>query len=673
MTSMSTSERSGQWRESRDREKELGAHQSGEATVQDHIQIESRRDLSLFRRAMVYVSTIARLGIANVLRVLFHRACKRSGIYCRLLPNASTALEFHIHSSCDPQSRLPLVDRAVLTEADELLTGRVTYFSTHPLDVGNPPDWFLNPFQNIRHTQSTAHWSKIADFDRNVGDIKIIWEPSRFTWATVFARAWRMSGDSRYPSGLQRWMEDWWTHNPPYTGPNWMCGQETSIRLINTLLAFKIAGLESAVGAGIATFVESHCRRIGLTTSYAVAQDNNHSTSEATGLFVGGSWLKKNGDGTTKFRGQQWAAKGRKLLERCVSRLILDDGSFSQHSLTYHRMMLDTIGVAEAWRRYMRESAFSEAFYTKAAAATRWMGAMIDPQSGDGPNLGPNDGSHPYHLDSSAYRDFRPCLQLASLLFISKPALEPGPWDESASWLDIAGDVIAKPWLKDVGSAVFADGGYVVMRNSGGACALLRAPTARFRPGHADALNLDFWWKGKNLLRDGGTYSYSDGALAKALFSTVGHNVQEFDDHDQMPRLGRFLYGGWIRVCGAPTITTTTDGQSWSGSYTDVWRAQHKRTVRLKTDQLSVRDEVQGFKRKAVLRWRLAPGNWTKDETGCASTMGRIRVESSAPVQRMSLESGWESRHYLEKSTVPVLEVEIDQSPAVVTTTFFFT
>jgi hypothetical protein len=44
-------------------------------------------------------------------------------------------------------------------------------------------------------------------------------------------------------------------------------------------------------------------------------------------------------------------------------------------------------------------------------------------------------------------------------------------------------------------------------------------------------------------------------------------------------------------------------------------------------------------------------------------------VESNAPIRRMSLESGWESRHYLEKSAVPVLEVEIDQSPAVVTTT----
>ena len=89
----------------------------------------------------------------------------------------------------------------------------------------------------------------------------------------------------------------------------------------------------------------------------------------------------------------------------------------------------------------------------------------------------------------------------------------------------------------------------------------------------------------------------------------------------------------------------------------------------LRADELSVVDRLQGFKRRAVLRWRLAPVDWLQNETGCISTVGRIRVESDVPIRRMSLENGWESRHYLEKSTIPVLEVEIDQAPAVLTTT----
>jgi hypothetical protein len=332
--------------------------------------------------------------------------------------------------------------------------------------------------------------------------------------------------------------------------------------------------------------------------------------------------------------------------------------------------MLDTLSVAEAWRRYVGEKPFADDFYERATAATRWLGAMTDSTSGDGPNLGPNDGAHPFRLDASYYRDFRPCLQLASFLFIGSAALNSGPWDESAAWLDVLIEEAARPWVDDLSSVLLPDGGYVVMRNRTGAQVLLRAPTARFRPGHADALHLDLWWKGKNILRDGGTYSYADeDKVANALSSAAGHNVVQFDGHDQMPRLGRFLYGDWVRVIGEPSITTGTEGQSWAGSYTDIWGARHWRTVSLRADTLSVLDQMQGFKRKAVLRWRLAPGIWLQDETGCTSAMAAIRVESSVPICRMSLESGWESGHYLEKSAVPILEVEIDQSPAVLTTT----
>jgi len=654
---------------------ELGGRRPGhsdETIVESRPRAESKSELSPVRSLLSYLSTALRLGATNVARVVIYRTCKRARIYRWLLPpRKAVPIELRVDLLEDvAQVSVPWADRSVLTEVDELLRGRANYFSVHAHDVGSPPNWFLNPFQNKRHPQPTLHWSEIADSNAEAGDIKVIWELSRFSWALVFARAWRISGDARYLYATQVWMQDWWRRNPPNTGPNWMCGQETSIRLINALLTLRMAGLEKNVGAGLAAFVEAHCRRIALTTFYAVAQDNNHATSEAAGLFVGGSWLARHGEGKARYRGKRWAEKGRKLLNDRVCRLVLPDGSFSQQSLTYHRLMLDTLSVAEAWRRNVGEAPFAEDFYKRAAAATRWLDAMIDHTSGDGPNLGANDGAHPYRLDASVYRDFRPCLQLASFLFIGRAALNSGPWDESAAWLGVPVEGPALPWQGDFSSTVFPDGGYVVMRNRTGGRLLLRTPTARFRPAHADALHLDLWWKGKNLLRDGGTYAYADGvAVAKALASAVGHNVQQFDDHDQMPRLGRFLYGAWVRVVGDPAIITGADGQTWAGSYKDIWGAQHKRAITLRADAVIVLDHVQGFKRKAVLRWRLAPGNWSQNATGCASAMGRIRVESSVPIRRMSLECGWESRHYLEKSAVPVLEVEIDQSPAVLTTT----
>ena len=631
-----------------------------------------RPELPSFRRLVDYFSTALRLGIINIARVAVHRVCKRSGIYRWLLPSCKASpLEFLVDSSCDAaQPLVTWADFSVLTEADALLTGRANYFSIHAHNVGCPPNWFLNPFRNNQHPQPTAHWSDIADFDADAGDIKVVWEMSRFGWSTILARAWRISGDKRYRVALQDWIQDWWRSNPPNTGPNWMCGQETSIRLINALLGLHIAGLAAEAASGMAAFVEAHCRRIDLTTYYAVGQDNNHATSEAAGLFMGGTWLAIYAERDAKTGGQRWARKGRKLLERAIRRLVLHDGSFSQHSLTYHRLLLDTLSIAEVWRRRVGEPSFSETFHARATAATRWLGAMIDPVSGDVPNLGPNDGAYPYRLDSSVYRDFRPCLQLASLLFTGGPAFEFGPWWESAAWLGVPGQEHGRPWVNDLGSAIFPDGGYVALRGQMGARVVLRAPTARFRPGHADALHVDLWWKGKNLLRDGGSYAYAGGGtVAETLASVAGHNTQQFDDHDQMHRLGRFLYGDWVRVAGMAGIETSADGQRWAGRYTDSWGATHKRTVALNSDALCVHDEVKGFRRKAVLRWRLAAGNWSQNETGWTSELGQIQVESNVPIRRMSLESGWESRHYLEKSALPVLEIEIDQSPALVKTT----
>ncbi len=177
----------------------------------------------------------------------------------------------------------------------------------HAHNIGNPPNWFLNPFQHKGHPQWRLHWSEIAESSADAGDIKVVWELSRFSWALVLARAWRMSRDARYLSALQLWMQDWWRCNPPNTGPNWMCGQETSIRMINVLLALRLAGIEENFGAGLIGFVEAHCRRVDLTTPYAIAQDNNHATSEAAGLFVGGTWLARYGDGDTKLSGVRWA------------------------------------------------------------------------------------------------------------------------------------------------------------------------------------------------------------------------------------------------------------------------------------------------------------------------------------------------------------------------------
>ena len=95
----------------------------------------------------------------------------------------------------------------------------------------------------------------------------------------------------------------------------------------------------------------THLERISSTVLYAEAQDNNHWTSEAAALFIGGSWLAS--ESSYALAGSQWAKTGRRALECSVNRLVLQDGSFAQHSLTYHRLLLDTLVQVELWRRLL--------------------------------------------------------------------------------------------------------------------------------------------------------------------------------------------------------------------------------------------------------------------------------------------------------------------------------
>ena len=80
-------------------------------------------------------------------------------------------------------------------------------------------------------------------------------------------------------------------------------------------------------------------------------------------------------------------------MENRVERLVMNDGSFSQYSVNYHRLMLDSISWCEYLREQVGESTFSATFYRKMKGASEWLRAMCDEHCGDVPNLGANDGA----------------------------------------------------------------------------------------------------------------------------------------------------------------------------------------------------------------------------------------------------------------------------------------
>lgn len=520
------------------------------------------------------------------------------------------------------------------------------------------PAWTANPISGVSHQSAAEDWWKIKDFDPSVGDIKLIWERSRLTWLVALAQHAR-TGDLDCFNRLNLWLDDWCLQNPPYKGPNWKCGQETSIRVIHLAVASLVMDQIENPSEAVLGFLKTHLLRIKPTTSYAIAQNNNHGTSEAAALFVGGSWLANAGISD----GKAFADVGRALLENRVKRLILSDGSFSQYSLNYHRLLIDTLAIAELWRRKLKLPSFSDRLLQKARAAIVWLQTMVDPRTGDGPNIGANDGAQLFPMTEAGYRDFRPAIQLASVLFRGDSAFPPGPYDQRLEWLGVEPSENLSPAPE---SLQFDDGGYAVMQTNL-ATAILRYPRFRFRPSHADALHLDLWLRGENLLRDGGSYSYaSDAAFAEYFAGVKSHNTVEFDGHDQMPRLGRFLFGDWLKAHSIQEIVKFDAAESFTAGYTDRFGNSHHRQVTLRQDGLDIVDSLAGPFRTAALRWRLSCGDWQTDSHFVFRDDVKFEIRSP-DILKLGIVKGLESRYYFQKQEIDVLHVEL-KGPTVVET-----
>jgi hypothetical protein len=78
-------------------------------------------------------------------------------------------------------------------EANALLAGRFRLYGYHDRDLGRFPDWHRSPLDPAKSAPADKHWSDISDFAH--GDIKNIWELSRWPWAFPLARAGRAPAD----------------------------------------------------------------------------------------------------------------------------------------------------------------------------------------------------------------------------------------------------------------------------------------------------------------------------------------------------------------------------------------------------------------------------------------------------------------------------------------------
>jgi len=170
------------------------------------------------------------------------------------------------------------------------------------------------------------------------------------------------------------------------------------------------------------------------------------------------------------------------------------------------------------------------------------------------------------------------------------------------------------------------------------------------------------------LLRDGGSYSYNTDKKNTQYFNgSESHNTIQFDDYEPMPRIGRFLLSEWL---SAQDVKFDYDKNFASAFYIDRFGASHRRSFTLNNKSLTVDDHIDGFNTRAVLRWRLKPGNWILKKDGVECGVHKIKINSEVAFD-IKLINGFESRYYSERTEIPVLQVTILKKCSIRTEYFF--
>ncbi|MGH9253423.1 MAG: heparinase II/III domain-containing protein [Vicinamibacterales bacterium] len=519
-------------------------------------------------------------------------------------------------------ARWPEAARQAAARGDHVLAGRFDVLGYRLLPWGSPDgaiDWHLDPVSGRR--APLRFWADVPYLDPVIGDHKVVWELNRHQHWLQLGRALWLTGDVRYRRGIIAQLHGWLAANPPLAGINWASMLEIALRAISWTW-----GLHFLLGHDrhqapstkhqapdspwlIDLLVALHRQLTHVEQNLSVYfSPNTHLTGEALGLYVVGVALPELANSS------RWADTGRRILLEQIGRQIHADGGHAERSTHYQRYTLDFYLMA--WLTATRD-ADKEAAGRFADAARRlaeFTRAMADDR-GRLPLIGDDDGGMLWPIGRACH-DVRDSLALAAVI-LDRPDLAPWGLQEEVVWIagqaawDARFDVPAG--AAAVSSRTLADTGFVVIRDSSGSHATFDVGGHGYLTGghaHAGALAITLALRGKPLLIDPGTFTYTmHPGLRDRLRSTMSHNTVTLDDRSQAVSAGPF---GWrTRADARLHDRRLTDDFDWAeASHTGYAPVRHRRTVvRAARGGWLIADEMLGSGcLTARAHWHFDPG-----------------------------------------------------------------
>lgn len=439
---------------------------------------------------------------------------------------------------------------ALRAESAEIRAGHWRLFGHLPVQVDDPPRWQKDSINGRDYATLTP----AARLDHRQlhggGDIKVVWELSRWYQVVRLAQAGYVLGDEQAAATAVRWLEDWVRQNPPFRGYNWTSALETAIRLIQFAWIDGLLSEGGALGMGAEpkfasallrlreAIVPPHVHHAWHYRSFG-SSANNHLLGELAGLIVAGvRW-----PGTRRYGAR--LTRLRRLFEREVLAQFAEDGGNREQALHYHlfalefchhaRLALSAAGM-ELGAPVLERLALAHEFFRTVH------------QRGESWDYGDSDDAvvTPFWLvELEAADEWHAWLEGRNDTEAVHYWLGAAAQELDAAWRP--GQTAAAPVAHARDWRVFRQSGIVLRQHGPWVARVDVSPLGYLTTaahGHLDALHCSLWLAGLPVVIDPGTGAYyADKDLRAHLASWEAHNGPHAAGAAEPVRLGPFLWG----------------------------------------------------------------------------------------------------------------------------------
>lgn len=507
---------------------------------------------------------------------------------------------------------------AIVRYADLVLAGKFPLLGYGNVPLGLPPDWSTDWVSGKNWPDAPAQWLTVVRHDGS--DVKAPWELSRLQFLPVLAKANLVTGDERYRAAARELVSDWMDCNPVGVGVNWTLAMEAALRGISLCLLLELMwplrSDEQAWLAKITGALWQHLRFTEAHSEFSHLIRSNHYLSNIVGLTTLTAALRGPG------LDERFNRYARAVQQEILLQTYADGGDW-EASTGYHvfvaQMFLHSYSVQKTLGIPLNPR-----FQQRLAAMLKWIAALADSQ-GTLPHIGDcDDGRVELSLDdvqqAALPAEQRNSLRLSNFLGLGTYLLgsELGGSGGDAAWFGAQSQSL--PGGKQRRAELFANSGLAVAHHEDANLIFSAMPNGingRGSHTHADKLSFVLRLSDSEVFSDSGTRCYTrDAKLRNQYRSAAAHNVVVVDqqDHNTISQDRQHLFH-----CGNEAAVIPIEVSAQNGAI--VFSASHSgysrfgvlcaRTLHLKKNSLTIKDEIQGTGQHAIdLFFQVAP-EWT--------------------------------------------------------------